>query len=224
MSTYTEYVGQRLTRIPARPGLYAWYYRPKSVDREAILRTLGRFFSSESQVNTTVTHRYGVKLIGSAQGEIVFGSEEESVPNAMKEAFDRAEPFLEWFFQSQEFVHFCRPIYIGIAKNLNDRVYKQHYVSLTEFWEDNSSVTRYMSVHPDASVQKVMDALELPHSFALEARVRGIPPMDLVVSILETDQMPESIGPDNIATNESKTRRALERLLQLLADPICGRR
>lgn len=224
MSTYSEYAGRLLTRIPERPGLYAWHYRPRMVNREAILRTLGRFFAPESRVTTSVSHRYGIKLVGSATGEMVFGSDEESVSSAMSEAFDNAEPFLNWFFRSEHFAHFCRPIYIGIAKNLNERVYRQHYVSLTEFWQDDSGVTRYLFANPEATVQQVMDSLVLPHSFALEARVRGIAPTDLTASILETEQMPDTIGSDSMASNEPATRRALERLLQLLADPICGRR
>jgi len=164
-----------------------------------------------------------VKLVGSSAGEVVFGSDEGSVQSAMTDAFTNAEPFLEHFFASHYFAHFCRPIYIGIAKNLYDRVYCQHYVSLTDYWQDESGVSRYLSANGDATVQQVMDTLDLSHSFALEARVRGIAPSELSVSILETDQIPDSIGSD-ATNNESTTRRALERLLQLLADPICGRR
>jgi len=223
MSTYTEYRDTRLTRIPQVSGLYAWYYRPRVVNRESIVKTLSRFFASESRITTSVHQRYGVKLVGSSAGEVVFGSDEGSVQSAMTDAFTNAEPFLEHFFASHYFAHFCRPIYIGIAKNLYDRVYCQHYVSLTDYWQDESGVSRYLSANGDATVQQVMDTLDLSHSFALEARVRGIAPSELSVSILETDQIPDSIGSD-ATNNESTTRRALERLLQLLADPICGRR
>jgi hypothetical protein len=220
MSEYTEFRDARLTRIPQVSGLY---YRPRVVNREAIVKTLSRFFASESRITTSVHQRYGVKLVGSSAGEVVFGSDEGSVQSAMTDAFTNAEPFLEHFFASQYFAHFCRPIYIGIAKNLYDRVYGQHYVSLADYWQDESGVSRYLAANGDATVQQVMDTLDLSHSFALEARVRGIAPSELSVSILETDQIPDSIGSDT-ASNESTTRRALERLLQLLADPICGRR
>ena len=224
MSTYTEYAGRLFTRIPERAGLYAWYYRPRTVTREAILSTLTKFFLSENRITTTVSQRYGVKLVGSVSAQLVFGGEEESVPSAMDHAFDSAEPFLKHFFASEHFAHFCRPIYIGIARNLYERVYRQHYVALTELWQDESSVTRYLSANDEATVQQVMDTLDLPHSFALEARVRRISPTDLTVSVLETEQLPESVGPDLMNSSEPATRRALERLLQLLADPICGRR
>lgn len=224
MSSYKEYSSRRLADIPEQPGLYAWYYRPRSVNRENILRTLNRFFAPEHRISTEISHRYGMKLVGTAVGEIVFGSDQETVSKAMEEAYDNAEPFLDSFFKSEHFVHFSRPIYIGIARNLKERVYRQHYVSLTEMWQDHSPATRYLQANPDASVQQVMNSLDLAHCFALEARVRGIAPSDLLVAVLTTDQMPESIGSDSVTSSEPASRRALERLLQLLADPICGRR
>jgi len=80
-----------------------------------------------------------------------------------------------------------------------------------------------MAANDHVTVQAVMDSLDLPHSFALEARVRGISSKDLMVTVLVTEHMPTAIGSDDTGS-DSSTRRALERLLQLLSDPICGRR
>ena len=196
---------------------------PRSSDRESTPGTLTRFLSSETRITTHVHQRYGVRVIGQSIGETFLGAEQQAVSAAVAEAFEQAEPFLDWFFRSEQFVHFCRPVYIGIARNLYERVYNQHYLSLSEYWEDSSSVSRFLSSNSDTTVQNVMDRLDLPHSFALEARVRGISSKDLMVSVLVTDEMPSAIGSD-MAPSDSATRRALERLLQLLSDPICGRR
>jgi hypothetical protein len=220
---YLEFQGTRVANVPERPGLYAWYYRPTSISREAALDTLGKFFLPESNITTLISHRYGMRTISRGVGQIFFGADEQPVDAAINDAFDRAEPFLNWFFKSQQFVHFCRPVYIGIAKNLYDRIYSQHLLSLIEYWDDASHVSRYIAANSQATVQAVMNSLDLPHSFALEARVRGISSNNLMVSVLPTDTIPTDDGLDN-SLSESSTRRALERFLQLLSDPICGRR
>ena len=220
---FQEFQGSRVSYVPDRPGLYAWYYRPTSIRRESTPGTLTHFLSPETRITTYVHQRYGVRTIGQSIGETFLGAEKQAVGDAVAEAFDEAEPFLDWFFRTEQFVHFCRPVYIGIAQNLYERVYSQHYLSLTDYWDDTSQVSRFIAANSQATVQNVMDRLDLPHSFALEARVRGISSKDLMVSVLETEEVPPGIGPDT-PTSDSSTRRALERLLQLLSDPICGRR
>jgi hypothetical protein len=220
---YQEFQGSQVANIPDLPGLYAWYYRPATVNRQITVNTLARFFAPETVVKTKITQRYGVQLVSTAIGEVVLGADEQPLSAAITAAFETAEPFMQWFFRSPQFVQFSRPVYIGIAKNLYSRVYGQHYLSLTDYWDDASRVSRFISSNVGASVQDVMNSLDLQHSFALEARVRGISSTDLMVSVLPTDDMPLAIGSDN-STSESSTRRSLERFLQLLSDPICGRR
>lgn len=223
--TYKEYQGKHITDVPELSGLYAWYYRPIAYNRDSIVQTLTRFLSEETSISTTITQRYGLRVISHAFGTTYLGADKQAIPEALDDAFSDAEPFLLWFFQSEQFVHFCRPIYIGIAKNLYERVYNQHYTSLIEYWDPASRMSKFFSSHPKSTVQQVMDNLDIPHSFALEARVRGIQPRDLMVSVLLTDQIPLSFSSDSSGIiTESIPRRSLERLLQLLSDPICGRR
>ncbi|HJU16003.1 MAG TPA: hypothetical protein VJ770_06005 [Stellaceae bacterium] len=218
-----EFQGSRIAHVPDQPGLYAWYYRPIAIHRETTPETLARFLSGHARISTEIQQRYGVRIAGEVVGEMLLGTDRQPVRDAIVQAFDEAEPFLNWFFRSAQFAYFCRPVYIGIAKNLYERVYNQHYLSLTEYWEDTSRVSRFLAANELATVQEVMDCLDLPHSFALEARVRGVSSKDLMVSVLVTGDIPSAIGPDT-GTSDSSTRRALERLLQLLSDPICGRR
>jgi hypothetical protein len=220
---YEEFQGSRIGYVPDKPGLYAWYYRPTSIRRELTRGNLTRFLSSETRITAHIHQRYGLRVVAEAIGETFFGADEQTVSDAVGKAFDEAEPFLEWFFRCDQFAHFCRPVYIGVARSLYERIYNQHYLTLSEFWDDTSQVSRFISANSEATVQNVMDRLDLPHSFALEARVRGISSIDLMVSVLVTEEMPVAIGSDT-ALSDSATRRALERLLQLLSDPICGRR
>ena len=168
---YQEFQGSQVANIPDLPGLYAWYYRPAAVNRQITANTLARFFSPESAVKTVVTQRYGMQLVSKAVGEVLLGADEQPLSAAISAAFEISEPFLQWFFRSPQFVQFSRPVYIGIAKNLYNRVYSQHYLSLTEYWDAESRVSRFISAISDASVQDVMNSLDIQHSFALEARV-----------------------------------------------------
>src|SRR5262249_27349531 len=151
---------------------------------------LTRFLTGEVRISTQVFHRYGIRVLGETIGDTYLGLEKQAIGDAVAEAFKEAQPFLSWFFHSDQFVHFCRPIYIGIAKDLYERVYNQHYLALNEYWDDSSRVSRFLSSNGEATVQDAMDQLDLPHSFALEARVRGISTADLMVAILATDEIP----------------------------------
>lgn len=219
-----ELRGDRVIDAPDGPGLYAWYYRPINPTKESVVVTLVKLLSTQPAITTKITQRYGVQYIGETLGNIVLGAEERSVVGAITEAFEEAPLYLESLFASEQFVYFCRPIYIGIAKGLRNRIYSQHYVSLIDYWGEDHRVGKFLKSNEGSSVQHVMEKLDLPHSFALEARVHGISPRDLFVSIFPTDKLPDSIGPDNESGNDSTARRALERLFQLLADPVCGRR
>ncbi|WP_244084469.1 hypothetical protein [Desulforhabdus sp. TSK] len=166
-----------------------------------------------------------MRYISTSQLSLVFGHKQQGVSDVLNEVIVTSDEFLASFFKSDAVQTFTRPIYIGIAKDLYTRVYDQHYSSLLSMWEDTSPVSKYLSVNADATVQTVMDNLSIPHSFALEARVRQIAPIDLIVHIYPTESLPKDIGPDvDDPQCESAARRALETLLQLVADPICGRR
>ena len=222
--TYMELRGSQMDRIPQGPGLYAWYYRPSSITKQSILSSLVRLLSTTANIKTEVTHRYGMRLRTQAVAEVSVGSDHRSIPQAIEKAFEEAGDFLSYFYRSEQFAHFCRPIYIGIAKDLFDRVYRQHYSDLIDLWAPESRVSKFLNAVPDASVQAVMDRLDLPHSFALEARVCGIAPQELMVSVHPTNQIPASIGDDGDNAPENETRKALERMLHLLSDPVLGRR
>ena len=213
-----------MIEAPDQPGLYAWYYRPIRPNKESVLSTWTRLLSAQPVITTRVVQRYGVRFISEGSGSVVLGANERTVAETISEALERAPNYFVDLLDSDQFIHFCRPIYIGIAKDLRERIYSQHYVSLIDYWDEEHRVGRFLKSHENATVQLVMEKLDLPHSFALEARVMGISPRDLLVSIYPTTQLPDEIGPDNEAGADSSTRRALERLLQLLADPVCGRR
>jgi len=88
-------------------------------------------------------------------------------------------------------------------------------------WEYDSAVSRFLRATPGASVEMVMSQTGQGHSFALEARVRGVLPRDLMAYAYE---LPELAGANDGDQDEQSGRRALERLLQLITDPVCGRR
>lgn len=217
--------GMQFARIPHIAGLYAWYYRPLNIDTRAISQTLSSFLEAPGEILTKIQMRYGVCLVSKSRLDVVYGSQKQSVSEVLNEALACADNFIGDFFTSNAVQLFMKPIYIGIAKDLYTRIYLQHYLSLDEMWNDSSPVSKYLSVFPDATVQSLMDKLNIYHSFALEARVRKIPTRDLMVHIYPTNTLPLDIGPDSDDPQfDSASRRALEKLLQLVADPVCGRR
>ncbi|MEQ9549132.1 MAG: hypothetical protein RIM23_05895 [Coleofasciculus sp. G3-WIS-01] len=217
--------GMQIARIPSVPGLYAWYYRPLARDTRAISKTIASFLEVPGEIKTEIQMRYGIRLVSKSPVNVVYGAERESPIDVLNEVIDYAEQFLVDFLNSDAAYSFTRPIYIGIAKDLYTRVYTQHYLSLDAMWDDNSSVSKYLNLFPHATVQSTMDKLNLYHSFALEARVRKIAPRDLMVHIFPTNSFPSDIGSDyDDPKLETASRRALEKLLQLVSDPICGRR
>jgi hypothetical protein len=219
-----ELRGDNVVEAPQRPGLYAWYYRPINPTKKNLMETLGRLLTTRPMVKTTVSQRYGIRYISETPASVVLGSDGINISNSISDAFEQASPYLMSLFQSNQFVYFYRPIYIGIAKNLRERIYSQHYTSLLDYWDEENSVSKFLKSNQSASVDDVMKQLDLPHTFALEARILGISPRDLLVCVFPTDLLPENIGPDSENDNDSKSRRSLERLLQLISDPVCGRR
>lgn len=218
--------GSQIARVPKISGLYAWYYRPLVVnDSKTVSKTLSSFLDSPGKISTEIQMRYGVRWVSNSFLDVVYGFKKQKTSEVIEEAVACAENFVLTFLKSNSVHFFTRPIYIGIAKNLYQRVYGQHYSYLDELWNDNSPVSKHLQVFPDATVQSTMEKLNLPHTFALEARVRKIPPRDLFVHIYPTNELPADIGPDtDNPESDTASRRALEKLLQLVADPICGRR
>ncbi|MFM6402371.1 MAG: hypothetical protein ACKPH7_06970 [Planktothrix sp.] len=214
-----------MAKIPQISGLYAWYYKPLFVDTNTLTRTLTSFWDTPGEMQAQINVRYGVRFIAESSLNMIYGSQNQPVSEIFSEAIQYGENFVLQFFKSEAVQLFTRPIYIGIAKNLYTRVYQQHYLSLDKMWNDDSRISKYLTLHPNATVQKVMNELDISHSFALEARVRQIAPRDLMVNIFPTENISSEIGIDNEDIQEDTNyRRILEKLLQIMADPICGRR
>ena len=117
---------------------------------------------------------------------------------------------------------FCRPIYIGITERpLRTRLYDEHYLALDELWTETSPVSRYLAANDSRTdFDVIANELGLKHTFALEARVRGIRPRDLLVHVM---YMPSSAMDDMVGDGLTEPLRDLERLLHLLSFPVCGR-
>lgn len=217
--------GIQIARIPQISGLYAWHYKPLLVDTNTLTKTLISFVDNQGEIQTQINMRYGVRLIAESSLNMFYGSQNQSLSEIFSEAIQYGENFITHFFKSEAVQLFTRPIYIGIAKNLYTRVYQQHYLSLDQMWNDNSRISQYLTLHPDATVEKIINELDIPHSFALEARVRKIAHRDLIVNIFPTKDIPSEIGNDNEDIKaDTNYRRILEKVLQIMADPICGRR
>jgi hypothetical protein len=165
-----------------------------------------------------IRSRYNVRWRGESDLIAHYGSTGTLLDDIIKDVLSYSPDFIAEFLKNYMTPAFSKPLYIGIASDLHERVHRQHYLGLCELWELDSSVSKYLSAHPNADVQEVLQDLSLNHSFAIEARVRGFSPRDLMVYVCVTDNMSVKQGED-----DSQRRRALEQMLQLLADPICGR-
>ena len=178
--------------------------------------------NTRTRLAASVRVRYGVRFDGEVELETLYGSDGLPAASVIADAMDGSGDFVRTFIQSLMTPIFAKPLYIGISKDLYSRVYKTHYLDLVDLWDPGSSLSRYLSAHQNMPVQVAMESLGLSHSFAVEARVRGLHPRDLVVFVCPL----ETPGPlaDSANDDDSPTLRSLEQVLQLLADPICGRR
>ena len=205
-----EFQGSDVAGTPELPGIYAWYYRPRAFGSSQA-ETLGRLITSPSSVKTEIAMRYDVVWEVDSDVNVLHGGRQKRQPadKVVSDAVVEGNDLIKSFFEKLIVPYFAAPLYIGIAsKNLRQRI-KQHYDSLTQFWEPDEPISKYLANHPDADVDEVLDQVGLNHSFALNARVKGIAPRDLVVCVCVV-QRPRRL-------------RDLERILHILADPICGR-
>lgn len=215
--------GGRIAQAPKGPGIYAWYYKPRLADWGVISSQLTRLLDSHVQIETRASFRYGIQLRSSSPAKLYYQSERKEFGDSITDLSDSERKMVVRFLTDDTFLSFSRPLYIGIARSLSKRVYDQHYSTLVAYWDDASEVNRYMLAHPMATVEQLVAELQLKRSFALEARARGIAPGDLVVYAYHSSEFVDAINEDGEA-DEEEMRRSLERVLHLLADPICGRR
>lgn len=216
-----KYQGPSISTIPKEAGLYAWYFRPRNYDADKFAIVLSRIFDSPGSASIRVRQRYGCHLVANAPLEMVVGSGGRSIQKSATIAANESSGLLKRMAELPDFISLTRPLYIGIAASdgntLFDRVYKQHYLKLDDLWNDKA-ISHYLSANPRASVQAVMDDLGLPHSFALESRVKGIACNDLQAAVVTLSEIGLSL--DQI---ERSNLEATEDLLQLISDPLFGR-
>ena len=205
-----ELLSSDIGDAPQQPGIYAWYYRPRTFgNREA--ETLGRLITNPSSVRTEIVMRYGIMWEADSDVDVMHGGKQkrQRANKFISDSIIYGSPLIKSFFQNSMVPYFATPLYIGIDnKNLHRRI-KEHYDSLSQLWEPNGGISKYLGEYPEASVQDVLNQFDLDHSFAINARVKQIAPKDLVVCICPVDSQ------DRL--------RDLEQILQILVDPICGR-
>lgn len=231
MQGILELQGTSIVDAPRERGIYAWYFRPRVFWGQAeslIAKALSHLLDAPPELHTELRVRYGITWAADTELSILHGQRRVNAATMLSEALQQSSGFVRAFVQGMMVPAFAKPLYIGIADDLYKRVYGDHYNQLVEYWDEESAPSRYLSGNPDASVRQVIDELCLPHSFALEARVRGMAPRDLAVfafpATLLLDQ-DEVLGQQHDPNSDAARirLRELERVLQLLGDPIFGR-
>jgi hypothetical protein len=223
---FQAYRGSRLFQIDSVPGIYAWYFQPfveTSWSFDNVAKTFASLLNSPPQIRTTVDLRYGIRWEVSTPMALAESSQTQRKDSQLFERVSEGSPFLKDFITSNLAPAFSRPLYIGLSEDLNRRICKDHYEALSEFWEDDSFVSRYVTANQLATVGQTMHDLSIGHSFALEARVRAISPADLVVFV---QPLPELLTLSDKTQSKSdlpKKLREIEKVLQWLADPVCGK-
>lgn len=217
MQSVKGYLGTKITEIPDEIGIYAWYFSPNaqmhmSMDRVGTI--LANILNAPPSYKTVIGYRYGVRWESS--GELKMKSTNAKLGERAISEMIGGKQFLRSFMSEALVPCFSRPLYIGISKNVRNRVNNDHYKLLSNFWEPSSSVSKYLDTHKDATVSDVMEALSIKHSFSLEARVRGININQLLVYVYP-------LLSSDILIKDEQELSDLESVLQWLADPVCGR-
>ena len=210
-----EFQGTDIINAPECPGIYAWYYRPRAFgkDTKSVAEIMGKLITNPAGVRTDITMRYGLIWVVDSDVDVLYSAKREPVNNILSETVIGGGDLIKSFIQKLMIPYFAKPLYIGIdTKNLRRRI-TEHYDLLERLWSPDSDVSKYLAGHRDAPVEEVLKQLNLKHTFAVEARIKEITPRDLVVCVHQIERLD---NPDEL--------KKLEDILQLLADPICGRR
>lgn len=218
----TFFQGEDIKKIPTKPGIYAWYYRPigrSVVSTGQLKKTLASLVPYPEKVRTEIKNRYNIRYIGDADLAPYYGANKISCEDKIDEAVGFCPKFIGKFVKDFMIPAFTSPLYIGITNDLYKRVYNQHYKELTDLWLADSHVSKFMASSKPEKIQELLDFLGLSHNFATEARFRGFAPRDLGVFVCPTEQI--ALTEEEI--DDEKNRYAIEDLLQIISDPICGR-
>lgn len=210
-----EFLASDIVDTPERPGIYAWYYRPLAFGKGTrnVAEIMGKLITDPTRVKTDIAMRYGLTWAVDSDIDVLYGAERKPAKNVLSEAVASGSDLIKSFLQNLMVPYFAKPLYIGIdTKNLRRRI-KEHYDLLDQLWNPNSGISKYLTGHRDATLKEVLKELSLTHSFAVEARIKEITLRDLVVCVYQFERLD---NPDEL--------KKLEHILQLLADPICGRR
>lgn len=205
-----EFQGGDIVDTPRERGIYAWYYRPRVFSKREV-EILSKLITTPMSVKTEIGMRYGIFWETDSKSKILHRGKEihQFVNELFTDLTGEATELIELFFKSLLIPYYAKPLYIGQTENLYQRVYKEHYTDLQKYWETNNKISQYLEEYPDADVQDVLKRFDEKHSFAINARVKGIAPKDMLVCVCPID----------LQCN----LRNLERMLQILADPICGK-
>ena len=211
-----EFQADGKIKAPELPGIYAWYYRPL-VFGTGDINKLSKLITTPSCVKTEIGMRYGLTWETDSDVNILYSAKRKTVDEFLLGTFDKSGELIRTFFLDNMVPHFTKPLYIGIdRKNLRERILK-HRDLLDKFWNSESPIHQYISANPDATVEDVIKNLKLyvpdldvTHTFALNARVKGLTLRDLVVYVYPIEKQDELSD--------------LEKILQLISDPICGKR
>lgn len=219
-------VGQlRASRVytaPSEPGLYAWYYRPSSTDPKSLAAQIANLCIGPANAAFSLKLDYGLRFESRAQST-TRTSDGKSLAEVIEEAFSESLDVLSEMLSNHLAPFFTRPIYIGMASSLRSRLYDGHFKEMLDLWDPDHPVSIFLettettSRHPAEIVEMVCRKLSIPHSFALEARIRGFATNELFVHYIV---MPNAKTGN---TADKGERRAAERLLQLVSLPVCGK-
>jgi hypothetical protein len=226
-------------QAPEETGVYAWYYSPfdaRNTSPEELSERIAQLCFSPAYASMEMKLNYGVSIQGKTSAEWTYSSYKKNAESLIQEVMAKHHKELAEAFQNYLVPWFTRPVYIGIAKNLRTRLFKQHYQDLSAYWQPEHPVSKLIDsqdgkVSPLELLELVNDRLSMGHSFALESRVRGFYPSDLFAFYIETKHLSSSVmdmhDDDNEevepTTDDAKARRAIERLFQIICVPICGR-
>ena len=224
-----KFRGSEVANVAEMPGIYSWYYVPDvppTAISQKVRPVLESFIVEARRAELTIFDSYRTNLVGRTEVRREPTGREKSLSDILMNLMSNS--LVQERLVSKEFVTtFCRPIYVGISRRpLRSRLFNEHILTLDELWDESSPVSRFLSArNQGVAVDDVAESLGIGHSFALDARVRGIRTRDLLAHVmyLSTDYI-KAVGPDDPTDASTDTSlRDLERLLHLLSFPVCGR-
>jgi len=207
------FVKNNFYKIPKKPGIYAWYFKPRMTNWDLVKKQISKILTNDIVLESKINLRYGINLVGKSKFDTYVDKKGNNFDDVLEKISKKESSFILNFIKKRESILLNRPLYIGITNNLYRRINNDHVKDIESYHLKDNKVNRYIEENPKCELDEILSLFNYTHSFALEARIKNINILDLIVNVHEVE----------VEYTDSELEK-LEDIMQYFVDPICGKK